>query len=54
MKTLIVLIAVLWSVVLVSEPALAQCTTQTVYLPDGSVRFCQTCCFGTNCTTQCL
>lgn len=54
MKTLIAVVAMSWLLIWCAEPALAQCTTQTVFLPDGSVRFCQTCCYGANCTTQCL
>ena len=54
MKALIMAVAIVWGLVLTAEPALAQCTSQTVFLPDGSVRFCQTCCLGGSCTTQCM
>ena len=52
MKTMIVLVAILWTVVLCAEPALANCTMTTVYLPDGNVRFVQTCCYGNGPCTQ--
>lgn len=29
----------------------ADCTMHTIILPDGSVRFVQTCCYGGQCTT---
>jgi hypothetical protein len=50
MIRLILAIAVVWGLVLVNEPALASCTMTTVYLPDGSVRFVQTCCYNGHCT----
>ena len=38
--------------------ALANCATQTVFLPNGKVMFCTTCCYGEgafrNCTTTCI
>lgn len=42
----------LWG--MLAGTAWAACTTQTIFLPDGSVKFCQTCCYGQNCTTTCL
>ena len=54
MKTLIVLVAMLWGVLAAVEPAMAQCSTQTVFLPDGRVMFCQTCTFGGQSTTTCM
>lgn len=50
-----ILIATIWLIVWLTEPALASCSTNTVFLPDGSVRFCTTCCdSGGYCTTTCL
>lgn len=49
MKTLLVLVAVLWGLILTAEPALAGCTTQTVWLPDGRVMTCYTCGNQTTC-----
>jgi hypothetical protein len=46
---LIVTVAIGWLLVVLAEPALAGCTTQTVWLPDGRVMFCQTCGFVTTC-----
>ena len=36
-----------------AETAQSACTTQVVYLPDGSSMLCLTCCYGVVCTTQC-
>lgn len=50
MKTLFVLIVLVCGIAMTTEPALASCSITTVYLPDGSVRFVQTCCYnGGNC-----
>jgi hypothetical protein len=54
MSKLILAVAILWGIVLVSEPALANCTFTTVYMPDGRVLTCQTCCYGGNCTQNCF
>jgi hypothetical protein len=32
----------------------ANCTTNTVFLPDGKMMICQTCCYSGNCTTTCF
>ena len=50
MKTLIICVAVVIGLVATVEPALANCTTHTVILPDGSVRFVQVCCYNGHCT----
>lgn len=31
----------------------ADCTMNTIYGPDGTVKFCTTCCDGGFCTTRC-
>ena len=36
-----------------AETAQSACTTQVVYLPDGSSMLCLTCCYGPTCTVQC-
>lgn len=51
MKTVMVIL-VLWAGM--AGMALAQCTTNTVFTPDGRVVTCQTCCFGGSCTSQCF
>ena len=53
MKLFIFTIATLWALILTSEPALANCTYQTVII-DGQTRICTTCCYsGSGCTTSC-
>lgn len=43
MKTLIILVAVLWTMLTMAEPALAQgCTTQT-YMINGKILICTVC-----------
>ena len=32
----------------------ADCTTNTIFLPDGKIMICTTCCYGNNCTTTCF
>lgn len=32
----------------------ANCTTNTVTMPDGRMMFCQTCCYNGNCNTTCF
>jgi hypothetical protein len=49
MTRLILFIVSLWTVVLLSEPALANCTTSTVWMPDGRVMVCTTCGSQTSC-----
>ena len=51
MNTMIVLVAIVWGLVVMVEPAVAGCTMTTVILPDGSARFVQTCCYGNG---QCI
>ena len=43
-----------WLMILLADPALAACTSNTVLMPDGSMRFCQTCCTGNQCHTTCI
>lgn len=31
----------------------AQCTTQTITMPDGKMMICTTCCYYGNCNTFC-
>lgn len=53
MKLCVMLLAVLWGLILMSEPALASCTYQT-YTIDGRTVTCQTCCYGAaGCQTVC-
>lgn len=54
MKTMIAAVAMGWGLVLMAEPALAQCTTNTIFTPDGRTVVCQVCCYGGNCTTTCM
>jgi hypothetical protein len=39
---------------LVATLVYANCTTNTVFLPDGRMMICQTCCYSGNCTTNCF
>lgn len=49
MKTLIVLVAVLWGLLTMAGPALAQgCTVQTILI-DGKMRVCKVCPGFTSC-----
>lgn len=32
----------------------AQCTTQTITMPDGKMMMCTTCCYYGNCNTTCF
>lgn len=54
MKLLIFITAITIAIVTTAEPALAQCTTNTIFTPDGHVVTCQTCCYGGNCTSHCF
>ncbi len=54
MKTLIVLVVMVWGLAVMAEPALASCTTHTIFTPDGRTVICQVCCYGGNCTTTCF
>lgn len=54
MKTLLILVVCLWSLVVLTEPALASCTTNTIFTSDGRTVICQVCCYGGNCTTTCF
>lgn len=39
---------------LVATAVYAACSTHTVFTPDGRVVTCTTCCYGSNCTTNCF
>lgn len=52
MRLFICTVAILWAIVLTSEPALASCTYQTIII-DGQTRVCTTCCYSSGCTTSC-
>ena len=52
MRTLIVLVATGWLLLMCTAPALANCTTQTLVM-DGKYKVCQTCCFAGSCQTTC-
>ncbi len=54
MKMLICALAVVWGMVLLAEPALAQCTTHTIFLPDGRVLTCTSCTYGSQTITNCF
>ena len=53
MKMLMVTFAVAL-VLLFPSQAFARCTTSTIFMPDGRIMFCTTCCYGGSCTTTCL
>ncbi len=53
MKRALAILALTLAVLAVPVKAVAACTTQTVFLPDGKVLYCQTCCFNGVCTTNC-
>ncbi len=54
MKALIMTVTLGWLLVWCAEPALASCTTQTIFLPDGRTMVCSTCCYNGNCNTTCF
>lgn len=54
MKRLIGAVAILLAVLLWHTEAAASCTTSTIFLPDGRMVICTTCCYGANCTTNCF
>jgi hypothetical protein len=54
MKAILLCIAIVWGLVSLTEPALASCTTNTVFLPDGRAVICTSCCVSGNCTTTCV
>ncbi len=54
MKTLIAVVAMGWLLVWCAEPALAQCTTNTIFTPDGRTVICQVCCWNGTCQTHCF
>jgi hypothetical protein len=47
--------ATLLALILLGVPvkAWAACTMETIFLPDGKVMYCQTCCWNGVCTTNC-
>jgi hypothetical protein len=48
------IVLLLAAVLLAAQPAWAACTTNTIFLPDGSVRTCQVCTYGGQTTTYCF
>lgn len=34
--------------------AWAACTTYTIFLPDGTMQICQSCCYNGNCQITCF
>lgn len=54
MRYVLAVIATLWGIILVTEPALANCSTQTIVMPDGRVINCTICCYNGNCSTTCV
>ena len=54
MRTLIIAVALVIGIVMTAEPALANCTQQTIFTPDGRTIFCTQCCYNGHCTTTCL
>lgn len=55
MRTLIIAVALVIGIVMTAEPALANCTTQTIFTPDGRTVVCTVCCDGGgNCTSTCF
>ena len=54
MKTLIGLTAIFWLVVLLAEPAFANCNMITIMQPDGKVQMCQVCTFGQQTQVRCF
>ncbi len=50
MKPLLILF---WLLLVLVEPALADCSTQTVSGQDGRIYSCTTCCHFGSCSTNC-
>jgi len=42
------------SLSLVATVVYANCTSQTITMPNGKMMFCQTCCYNGNCNTTCF
>ena len=54
-KAAVIVIVLFLAVVGISEICLAQnCTTSTVFTPDGHTIICVTCCTNGACTTTCF
>ena len=53
-RLFIISVSLGWLVILLADPALAACTSNTVMTPDGRMLFCTTCCTGNQCQTTCL
>jgi len=53
MKTLLATAFVLGILAFTAGPAFASCTTHTYFI-NGKMITCTTCCFGSNCTTNCF
>jgi hypothetical protein len=43
----------LWFLLVIVEPALADCSTQQVSGQDGRIYSCTTCCYFGSCNTNC-
>ena len=54
MKTVILLIAGLWLLVVLAEPALANCQMVTIMQPGGKIQMCQVCTFGAQTQVRCF
>jgi hypothetical protein len=53
MKRWFFIAALIVSLLAQAAPALASCTTNTIY-SGGRMVMCTTCCFGSQCTTNCF
>jgi len=53
MKPLIALLVALWMLLGLAGDVSAACTTQRIFLPDGRLLVCLTCCSESSCSTVC-
>jgi hypothetical protein len=42
------------ALILASNAAMANCVTHTIIAPNGRMVICTQCCYGGNCTTNCI
>ena len=55
MKRLMAGLILMWVLFGLASAAIAACTTHTIFLPDGQMLICTTCCTGSSsCTTTCF
>jgi hypothetical protein len=54
MKRLMYVLVLTWMLLGVASDVWAACTTTTIFMPDGRMLICTSCCYGSNCTVTCF